>query len=351
IEQHLKNQLLESQQESFKKISIKLLLDEIQQTKICICGRSTDTEHLNSIHAKINLSEELAEKPDQLAGVEFLLTQLKKNKKLIHEKPVYAELVAKLATVENDLDELITSQKAKELKLGGISDEIIVSLNKALDETEKEIKRKASESGGLVRDIEILTSEKNDLEKKIKTIEGRVSDLDLLNTQINLLENTSDAFKEIVKRATLAKQSEIEEASTEYFKQITNKDSGYERIVINDNFSFGIETVKKTRPPMPLISAGEKQVTALSFILGLNKYTQRQAPILMDTPMGRLDKTHRRNVSKVLFELALSGRQIILLVTDTDIAFGVYDILQPNICAEFEIVYDQDNLTSTLKRI
>lgn len=99
---------------------------------------------------------------------------------------------------------------------------------------------------------------------------------------------------------------------------------------------------------MALISAGEKQVTALSFILGLNEFTRRQAPIFMDTPMGRLDETHRRNVAKVLFDLAKMGRQIILLVTDTDIAFGVYSILKPGVGAEFEIVHNQENLTSKI---
>lgn len=65
--------------------------------------------------------------------------------------------------------------------------------------------------------------------------------------------------------------------------------------------------------------------------------------------MGRLDETHRRNVAKVLFDLAKMGRQIILLVTDTDIAFGVYRLLKPGVGTEFEIVHNQENLTSNLK--
>ena len=197
--------------------------------------------------------------------------------------------------------------------------------------------------------LDLYTNEKKSLDKTIAQLSGQVLGLDLLTSQVKILNNTSDAFGEIVNRVAKAKQQDIQESSSKYFRSITNKIHAYERMIINPDFSFGVETSQGRRPPMALVSAGEKQVTALSFILGLSEFTRRKAPIFMDTPMGRLDETHRRNVAKVLLELAKSGQQIILLVTDTDIAFGVYDILKPAIGAEYEIVHNQTNLTSRIE--
>ena len=267
-----------------------------------------------------------------------------------HQSLSYGEISAKLANLENDIDEIATSIASKENMLMGSDEEAIETLSKQLDKVRKDKSQAEREIGSLQKTLEDLANRKRQLEKEISQISGQVQGLDLLTAQVALLNKSADAFGEIVDRASKAKQQDIQEASSKYFRKITNKIHAYERMIINPDFSFGVETVNNIRPPMELISAGEKQVTALSFILGLSEYTRRQAPIFMDTPMGRLDETHRRNVAKVLLELANSGQQIILLVTDTDMAFGVYDILKPAIGAEFEIVHNQINLTSNIVR-
>jgi DNA sulfur modification protein DndD len=262
----------------------------------------------------------------------------------------YGEIAARLANLENDIDEIVTSIASRENLLMGSDEESIETLSKLLDKVQKDKSQAEREVGSLQKTLEDLVNRKKQLEKEISQISGQVQGLDLLTAQVALLNKSAEAFSEIVDRASKAKQQDIQDSSSKYFRKITNKIHAYERMIINPDFSFGVETIQNTRPPMELISAGEKQVTALSFILGLSEYTRRKAPIFMDTPMGRLDETHRRNVAKVLLELANSGQQVILLVTDTDIAFGVYDILRPAIGAEYDIVHNQTNLTSNIVR-
>ena len=54
----------------------------------------------------------------------------------------------------------------------------------------------------------------------------------------------------------------------------------------------------------------------------------------MDTPMGRLDSEHRKNIATVPV-IRPSGDS---RVTDTDTEFGVREILGPAVGSEFEIV-------------
>ncbi|MBP6177941.1 MAG: AAA family ATPase [Anaerolineales bacterium] len=353
IAQRSRDNLISMHIESVRDETIQNLMQKIEQSGICICGRVADTKHINFIRSALELSD--GGDANHLNSTEIdqikqLTTQLESALNLSRGKISYAELAAKLGLIENELDELETSLAAKKSQLGGVDEEAVSSLAGALEKTQKDKRKIDQEIGSIEKTISDNLAKKRKLEAKISGISGQVHGLDLLNCQLQLLEKSSEAFGEIVRRSALAKQGEIQDASTGFFRNITNKAFGYERMMINDDFSFGVETYQKTRPPMALISAGEKQVTALSFILGLNEFTRRQAPIFMDTPMGRLDETHRRNVAKVLFDLAKMGRQIILLVTDTDIAFGVYSILKPGVGAEFEIVHNQENLTSKIQK-
>ena len=47
-------------------------------------------------------------------------------------------------------------------------------------------------------------------------------------------------------------------------------------------------------------SAGAEQIVALSLIEALNYHGRRKGPMLMDTPAGRLDLGHRRNIMDYL---------------------------------------------------
>ena len=55
---------------------------------------------------------------------------------------------------------------------------------------------------------------------------------------------------------------------------------------------------------------------ALSLIDGLNRTARKEGPIVMDTPLGRLDPKHRSNVLRYLPKMA---NQVVLLVHEGEI--------------------------------
>lgn len=56
---------------------------------------------------------------------------------------------------------------------------------------------------------------------------------------------------------------------------------------------------------------------ALSLIGALNRNASRRAPLMMDTPLGRLDKQHRANVLALLSDLA---QQVFFLVHSAEVS-------------------------------
>ena len=95
--------------------------------------------------------------------------------------------------------------------------------------------------------------------------------------------------------------------------------------------------------PKHRLSAGEKQLLAIALLWGLGRASGRQLPIAIDTPLGRLDSSHRANLVERYFPEA--SHQVLLLSTDTEIAESEVNKLRDNtaISHEYLLKYDAQN--------
>jgi DNA sulfur modification protein DndD len=55
------------------------------------------------------------------------------------------------------------------------------------------------------------------------------------------------------------------------------------------------------RTPKKDLSEGEKQMYALAVLWTLTKISKRPLPFIIDTPLGRLDHTHRKKLVESFF--------------------------------------------------
>lgn len=125
-------------------------------------------------------------------------------------------------------------------------------------------------------------------------------------------------LKEFKKRLKLRKLNQLETLVTECFLYLLHKSNLVHRVQI-DNETFALSLYDYDGEPIPKhrLSAGEKQLLAISLLWGLARASGRQLPVAIDTPLGRLDSTHRNNLVDRYFPQA--SHQVILLSTDTEI--------------------------------
>jgi DNA sulfur modification protein DndD len=104
----------------------------------------------------------------------------------------------------------------------------------------------------------------------------------------------------------------------------------------------------KSRPlEKRVFSQGMKEMYALSLLWALAKASGRELPIVIDTPVGRLDTTNRRS----LFEkyLPYAGHQVIVLSTDTEIDVEWAKRLEPLVSRQFRLDYDSTLRTTIIR--
>jgi DNA sulfur modification protein DndD len=72
---------------------------------------------------------------------------------------------------------------------------------------------------------------------------------------------------------------------------------------------------------------------ATALIAGLAEVSGVKAPMLVDTPLGRLDSLNRENIFK--FWIGNADRQVILLSQDKEIDSDFYSRIHGNVCTTY----------------
>jgi len=102
------------------------------------------------------------------------------------------------------------------------------------------------------------------------------------------------------------------------FKKLFRKKTLITDIKIDpDNYSLILYGAKGKKLPPDRLSAGERQLLAVSLLWGLASAAERSIPAVIDTPLGRLDSSHRSHIVERYFPKA--SNQVILLSTDEEI--------------------------------
>jgi DNA sulfur modification protein DndD len=158
---------------------------------------------------------------------------------------------------------------------------------------------------------------------------------------------TLEIFKE---KLTLKKINKLENEVTECFRYLLHKSELVQRVTIDSTtFTLSLHDQGGKLLPKHRLSAGEKQLLAIALLWGLARVSGRQLPIAIDTPLGRLDSSHRTNLLERYFPAA--SEQVILLSTDTEVGPSEVANLraQGAITREYILEHDPDEQRTQVK--
>ncbi len=155
------------------------------------------------------------------------------------------------------------------------------------------------------------------------------------------IRGTLNAFRrEMVKRHI----SRIERLVLDSYQQLLRKTSLVTNLSI-DPQTFSLELRTQLGSPLRAenLSAGERQLLGIALLWGLAKASGRPLPTAIDTPLGRLDTSHRTHF--VERYLPFASHQTLVFSTDEEIVGGYLERLRPWIGRTYRLQYDDAGVT------
>lgn len=180
------------------------------------------------------------------------------------------------------------------------------------------------------------------LQKGLARVEGEEEAARIIEYALRTKETMKHFRQKLIESKTTRLNSSMHEA----FQYLAHKKSLIARMGI-DPQTLNIRLYDRNGKKMAKqrLAAGEKQMLAVSLLWGLAHSSGRILPVIIDTPLGRLDSTHRKNF--VGHYLPFASHQVIVLSTDTEIIGEYYERLRKHVGMEYFLKYS-DQTRSTI---
>ena len=134
---------------------------------------------------------------------------------------------------------------------------------------------------------------------------------------------------------------------TECYKKLANKKNLIKQIVMDPqtlDLSYLMEN--GTEVAKDSLSAGEKQLMVIAILWALAICSKKKLPVIIDTPLSRLDSMHRTSVVTTYFPHA--SDQTIILSTDTEIDHTYYELMKDSVGDKFTLSYCEETRSTTI---
>ena len=175
-------------------------------------------------------------------------------------------------------------------------------------------------------------------ERELRRLTDRYAGRVESGNRITIAKNVQKALGVYLRRLTDLKVRQLQEAIVTCFNRLCRKGDVVHRIAIDPN-TFGVTLYDGSAVPVPKeeLSSGEKQIFAIAMLWGLAQTSGRPLPVIIDTPLGRLDSEHRRKLIHEYFPHA--SHQVLLLSTDTEVDQSLFAELSPAVSHSYQLIY------------
>ncbi len=189
----------------------------------------------------------------------------------------------------------------------------------------------------------VLQSTEKKLAKTRKDIKacGHLSgQQEVLALRMTRLDRIIKNLDTVITKVSNDKRADILAEANRVFMSITNKQDAYKGLAYDDSSSFSMHIVRKDGERSVLPSSGENHVLAISFLISLSLNTERLTPMMMDTPLSRLDDVHKPNIGKMLASL---DNQVIFLAQPGELDDNTRKMLMPAVSKMYSAQPTGDN--------
>ncbi len=333
-------------QEAIPSYALQRLARDLLSQLCCICGRpfeedGPEYQRLRALLEKNVFDDNRSNREAGLSTELFSLEQSSREK-LEHLGNWCKRYVDLRDTITNELQRLDDLHGQLEA-MGGAS---VAAWQKQWREVTERYYALQKELDRIGKLREMTNSQMKDKENKINAISNS-KNVDLIKFKHEIARSLRDVVEDNIQKYKEKVRVDISRKASEIFRLLLWKEGQFQEISLDE--SFNLEVVDRySKPALQDLSSGERQILSLAFIVAMSRLSGEEAPLVMDTPFGRLSAENRANITEHLPELA---DQVILFVTDEELHDQARANLEPHIGREYNLDFDRRTGCTTIVEV
>jgi DNA sulfur modification protein DndD len=342
---------LREKEEKFNEEKISTLISEsLKKGECVVCDQKLSEERVSYMEDSVNSikenSKDLISEISKLRKIESNLRNFRSSKIINNIIKVDQRRKGKMLDIQTKKEELKSIKNQIEEEGGDrkTTNELIRKLsevrknidnyNEGLDETSEKIDELNESINEIIKNStgKENTSDNVNVEKEKRKLCLKLKEV---------FSNSVDSYKKILKKR-------VQKDATDIFLDIIEEPS-FTSLNINDN--YGLEVMLKNGESVSLTSEGQYHLVSLALIGALHCNAPLEGPIIMDSPVMRLDPEHKSNMLELIPNLS---EQVILFVTTSETPKEyARKHLHSNLVKEYEIVREPGDImrSSNIKEI
>lgn len=319
-------------------------LERLLAEQVCVCGSPLEPgsdgrshiEHLLAEYAQVGrVGSEMLSLEQHLRKMSGVLEETDATAESIMRR--IADWTQRLRSVSEELDLL-------NARLAGHEDIQVVQLQAQLQKAKDDL---ASENKVIARleiECDSLRAAISGIEKELERIAGEEEKSREAIRRARFAAKCLETSREIYKKLTDQVRATVAAALDTNFKQMIWKRDFFDSVTIDDQYRVSV-TNKFGYEVLPDLAAGERECLALAFALSLGEVAGYELPMVIDTPMGRLNPDVKTFVSRVLVDnLKVEdgrGHQLVMLMTEAEYNADVAQVFSSRNPKVYRISFDE----------
>ncbi len=311
-------------------------LDQLLDDGECICGTDIESEEEKREHLE-HFKEKITEAAsNSVNGRRKVQRALDRGDDLVSEAK---ERKRRVEDIKDDIDDINEELReiSAELESKTIPDDVDVSdlekQRKRIDGRVKDMREDLGQLRGKIeQQKEVVEERKDDWQREVE----REKKHETILRKISFVENARDKVESIEKEILEQVRTETEDSLQTFFNDLIWKDEPYD-IELTDDYEVHVYGPSGEKN-LGSLSAGERQVLALSFMSALAQISGFSAPILIDTPLGRISSKPKKRIAQNVPNY-LEDTQVTFLMTDEEYTDEVRAFLKDKVANEYHLDY------------
>lgn len=254
------------------------------------------------------------------------------------------EGLARLRSQLEGLGKAESDLERAEQQIGEIpAEEQIGGILRSLQDRSKAASSAEAQLAALTQRIDEATSHLNHVRIRLNAAQERLGtefrDRSLESKGLDASARARKALQVFKERLLASKAQWLSEMITTEFRNLLRKRNLVAKVLVDpETYQVSIEDGRGQELPMDRLSAGERQLLAIAVLSALIKERKGRFPVVVDTPLARLDQQHRSALIKRFF--ATVSHQVVVLSTDQEVDGLAYEALKPFTNAEYALHFD-----------